>query len=283
MNTANGFTPEGMARFVVSDMPVKSNSPEIKVTRPEIYYGQETNTDIYVKTRQKEFDFPEGETNALTSYEGSGGIRIGGRARRMLLAWALGDLAKLPVSDDVTSESRVLIHRNIRELVNGIAPFLIYDNDPYIVVSNEGRLFWMLDAFTESSSYPYSRHHAVGANNVNYIRNSVKVVIDAYNGTTHFYVFDNNDPLIAPYRATFPALFLDPSQMPADLAAHVRYPETLIRVHVEVYILYHTQSPNAIFQREDVWSVAQQKSLDDSDRKQVQIDPYYVLMQLPGE
>jgi len=284
MNTANGFTPEGMPRFVVSDMPVKSTSPAIKVTRPEIYYGQETNTDIYVKTRQKEFDFPQGETNALTSYEGSGGIRIGGRAKRMLLAWALGDLSKLPFSDDVTSESRVLIHRNIRELVNGIAPFLIYDNDPYIVVSNEGRLFWMLDAFTESSSYPYSRHHAVGQNNVNYIRNSVKVVIDAYNGTTHFYVFDNNDPLIATYRATFPSLFLDASQMPADLRAHVRYPETLIRVQGEVYGLYHTQNPKAFFQREDVWNVAQQIALDANDKKQIQqIDPYFVLMQLPGE
>jgi len=283
MNTANGFTPEGMPRFIVNDMPVKSNSAEVKVTRPEIYYGQETNTDIYVKTRLKEFDFPQGETHTETSYEGSGGIRIGGPARRLLLAWALGDLSRLPFSNDVNSESRVLIHRNIRELVNGIAPFLIYDNDPYIVVSTEGRLFWMLDAFTESSSYPYSRHHDVGQNNVNYIRNSVKVVIDAYNGTTHFYVFDNNDPLIATYRATFPSLFLDASQMPADLRAHVRYPETLIRVQGEVYSLYHTQSPKAFFQREDVWSVAQQKSLDDSDRKQVEIDPYYVLMQLPGE
>jgi uncharacterized membrane protein (UPF0182 family) len=284
MNTANGFTPEGMPRFVFSDMPVKSSSAEIKVTRPEIYYGQETNTDIYVKTRLKEFDFPQGETNTETSYEGTGGIRIGGRARRMLLAWALGDLSRLPFSNDVNSESRVLIHRNIRELVNGIAPFLIYDNDPYVVVSNEGRLFWMLDAFTESSSYPYSRHHAVGDNNVNYIRNSVKVVIDAYNGTTHFYIFDNNDPLIATYRATFPSLFLDASQMPADLRAHVRYPETLIRVQGEVYGLYHTQSPKAFFQREDVWNVAQQVGMDGNEKKQVQqIDPYFVLMQLPGE
>jgi uncharacterized membrane protein (UPF0182 family) len=284
MNTSNGFTPEGMPRFIVSDMPVQSNSPAMKVTRPEIYFGQETNTDVYVKTRQKEFDFPQGETNTFTSYEGSGGIPIGGRARRMLLAWALGDLSKLPFSDDVTSESRVLIHRNIREIVNGIAPFLIYDNDPYIVVSNEGRLFWMIDAFTESSTYPYSRHHDVGPNNVNYIRNSVKVVIDAYNGTAHFYVFNNEDPLIATYRATFPALFQDASQMPADLRAHVRYPETLIRVQGEVYGLYHTQNAKAFFQREDVWNVAQQVGLDDQNRKQVQaIDPYFVLMQLPGE
>ncbi len=284
MNTSNGFTPEGMPRFIVSDMPVQSNSAEMKVTRPEIYFGQETNTDVYVKTRQKEFDFPQGESNTFTSYEGSGGIPIGGRARRMLLAWALGDLSKLPFSDDVTSESRVLIHRNIREIVNGIAPFLIYDNDPYIVVSNEGRLFWMIDAFTESATYPYSRHHDVGPNNVNYIRNSVKVVIDAYNGTAHFYVFNNDDPLIATYRATFPALFEDASQMPADLRAHVRYPETLIRVQGEVYGLYHTQSAKAFFQREDVWNVAQQVGLDEQNRKQVEaIDPYFVLMQLPGE
>jgi uncharacterized membrane protein (UPF0182 family) len=284
MNTANGFTPEGMPRFIVSHMPVQSNSSEIKVTRPEIYYGQETNTDVYVKTRQKEFDFPQGETNTYTSYEGSGGIRIGGRARRMLLALALGDPSKLPFSDDVNSESRVLIHRNIRELVNGVAPFLIYDNDPYIVVDSAGRLFWMLDAFTESSTYPYSRHHDVGGNNINYIRNSIKVVIDAYNGTVHFYVFDQNDPLIATYRATFPALFEDASQMPADLRAHIRYPETLIRVQGDVYGLYHTQSAKVFFQREDVWNIAQQVALDENNTKKVQpIDPYFVLMQLPGE
>ncbi|MFN2499107.1 MAG: UPF0182 family protein [Pyrinomonadaceae bacterium] len=284
MNTANGFTPEGMPRFVVSDMPITSTSPDIKVTRPEIYFGQETNSDVYVKTKQREFDFPQGEENTYTTYEGTGGIQIGGRARRLLLAWALGDLSKLPFSDDVTPESRVLIHRNIREMVNGIAPFLVYDNDPYIVVNSEGRLFWIIDAFTEAATYPYSRHQMVGQNNVNYIRNSVKVTIDAYNGTVHFYVFDPNDPLIQTYRATFPALFEDASQMPADLRAHVRYPETLIRAQGEIYGLYHTQNPKVFFQREDVWNVAQQISLDGQNRKQVQaIDPYFVLMQLPGE
>ncbi len=283
VNTANGFTPEGMPRFIVSDMPVQSNSPAIKVTRPEIYFGQDTDTDVYVKTRQKEFDYPQGEQNTYTNYEGSGGIPIGGRLRRLLLAWALGDVAKLPFSDDVTADSRVLIHRNIRELVNGIAPFLIYDNDPYIVVSNEGRLFWMIDAFTESATYPYSRHHDVAGNDVNYIRNSVKVVIDAYNGTATFYVFDNADPLIATYRATFPTLFKDASQMPADLRAHVRYPETLIRVQGEVYGLYHTQNSRVFFQREDVWNVAQQVTGENQARKPVPIDPYFVLMQLPGE
>ncbi len=284
MNTANGFTAEGMPQFILSNMPIETSNPEVKVTRPEIYFGQQTNTDVYVKTRQKEFDFPQGEANTYTSYEGSGGIQIGGRLRRMFLAWALGDLSKLPFSDDVTSESRVLIHRNIREIVNGIAPFLIYDNDPYIVVSNDGRLYWMLDAFTESATYPYSRHHEVGNNTVNYIRNSVKVVIDAYNGSVHFYIFDQQDPLIQTYRATFPSLFQDASAMPADLRAHVRYPESLIKVQGEVYGLYHTQNPKVFFQREDVWSIAQQLALNDQNKKQGQaIEPYFVLMQLPGE
>ncbi|MBC8029535.1 MAG: UPF0182 family protein [Pyrinomonadaceae bacterium] len=284
MNTSNGFTPEGMPRFILSDMPIKSGAPEATITRPQIYYGQKTDTDVYVKTAQKEFDFPQGETNTYTTYEGTGGIQIGNRFRRWLLAWALNDLSKLPFSDDVTPESRVLIHRNIKEIVNGVAPFLIYDNDPYIVVSKEGRLFWMLDAFTESATFPYSRHHQVGNNRINYIRNSVKVVIDAYNGSVDFYVFDPQDPLIATYRATFPTLFKDASAMPADLRAHVRYPETLIRVQGEVYGLYHTQSPKVFFQREDVWSVASQLGIDDQNKKQSHpIDPYFVLMQLPGE
>ncbi|MDX6613502.1 MAG: uncharacterized protein QOD75_2688 [Blastocatellia bacterium] len=284
MNTSNGFTPEGMPQFVLSNMPLQSTSAEIKVDRPQIYYGQETDTDVYVKTKQKEFDFPQGEANTYTSYEGTGGIQVGSGLRRMLLAWALGDLSKLPFSDDVTSDSRVLIHRNIREIVNGLAPFLIYDDDPYLVTAADGHLYWMMDAFTESENYPYSRHHRIGGNSVNYVRNSVKVVIDAYNGTTRFYVFDSQDPLIATYRAMFPSLFQDAAQMPAELRAHVRYPETLIKVQGEVYGLYHTQSSKVFFQREDVWSIAQQVGIDDQNKKLgAPIDPYFVLMQLPGE
>jgi uncharacterized membrane protein (UPF0182 family) len=285
MNTANGFTPEGMPRFSVSNMPVESTSPELKITRPEIYFGQDTRNDVYVKTKQKEFDYPQGEVNTYTTYEGTGGIRLGGGFRRTLLAWALGDISKLPFSDDITSESRVMIRRDIRQIVNGLAPFLIYDNDPYLVVSKDGRLFWMLDAYTQSASYPYSRHHTVGKYSVNYIRNSVKVVIDAYNGTTNFYVFDNADPMITAYRSVFPALFQDASNMPADLRAHVRYPETLFKAQAEVYGLYHTQNANVFFQREDIWSVANRISVDEqSNNKEMQpIDPYFVLMQLPEE
>ncbi len=284
MNSANGFTPEGLPQFVLSNMPIESQAPEIKITRPEIYYGELTDRYVYVNTRQQEFDYPQGDTNATTTYQGTGGIPIGGWGRRLLMAWSIGDVSKLPFSDAITSESRVLIRRNIREIVNGVAPFLVYDKDPYIVVSNEGRLFWMLDAFTESSYYPYSSHHDVGDDSINYLRNSVKVVIDAYNGTAHFYVFDNQDPLLAAYRRIFPSLFRDANQMPADLRAHVRYPETMIRAQSEVYSLYHTENPKVFFQREDVWSVAQHITLDNEGKRQsAPIDPYFVLMQLPGE
>jgi uncharacterized membrane protein (UPF0182 family) len=285
MNTANGFDAEGMPKFILSNMPVESAVPEIKVTRPEIYFGQETNTDVYVKTKRMEFNYPQGETNNLTSYEGSGGIVVGGYFKRWLLAWALDDLTKLPFSDDITPESHALIHRNIREIVDGVAPFLVYDNDPYMVVSSDGRLYWIIDAFTESSNYPYSRHYAAADKNVNYIRNSVKVVVDAYNGTTNFYIFDPADPLIQTYHSIFPTLFKDQNEMPADLRAHVRYPETLIKTQAEVFALYHTQDTNSFFQREDLWNVARQVSLsqDKQQQQEQSIEPYFVLMQLPGE
>jgi uncharacterized membrane protein (UPF0182 family) len=284
MNTANEFTPEGRPRFILSNMPVEPATPDIQLKRPQIYYGQETSSHVYVKTKQKEFDFPQGESDNYTIYEGSGGIGMGTGLRRLLIAWAEGDLSKIPFSDAITPDSRLLINRNIREIVNGLAPFLIYDRDPYVVAGADGNLYWIIDAFTESSSYPYSRHHKVDENDVNYVRNSVKVVIDAYNGTTSFYVFDPEDPLIAAYRATFPSLFRDVSQMPADLRAHVRYPETLLRVQGDVFGLYHVQNARVFFQQEDAWNLAQQVVLDEQSRKQVQpIDPYFVLMQLPGE
>jgi uncharacterized membrane protein (UPF0182 family) len=285
MNTSNEFTPEGMPRFILSNMPIESTAPEIKVTRPEIYFGQKTTTDVYVKTKQREFNFPQGEANNYTVYEGTGGIQVGGFFRRLLLAWALGDLSKLPFSDDVTPDSRLLMRRNIRDRVEALAPYLVYDNDPYIVVSDDGRLFWVIDAFTESTNYPYSRHYSAGDKNVNYIRNSIKVTVDAYNGAVDFYVFDPEDPLINAYRATFPALFKDASQMPADLRAHVRYPETLIKTQGDVFSLYHTTNAKVFFQREDVWSVASQVSLNKEKQQQQTepLEPYFVLMQLPGE
>ncbi|MBV9958463.1 MAG: UPF0182 family protein [Acidobacteria bacterium] len=284
MNSSNGFTPEGMPRFILSDMPVQSSAPEIKITRPEIYYGQKTDDYVYVRTQQKEFDYPQGEANQTTTYQGTGGISLNGKLRRLLIAWTLGDISKLPFSDDITPESRVLMRRNINERVRELAPFLIYDHDPYLVVSEDGRLFWMMDGYTESETYPYSRHHIAAEQRVNYIRNSVKATVDAYNGTVNFYVFDAQDPLVNSWRRAFPALFHDASEMPLDLRAHVRYPETFIRTQGEVYSLYHTQNAKVFFQREDVWSVARQSAQGKDKQQQPEpLEPYFVLMQLPGE
>jgi len=286
MNPVNGFTSEGLPTLLLSNMPVQSTVKGINVTRPEIYFGLKTDTDVYVKTRQPEFDFPQGETNSVTSYQGTGGIELGGFLRRVLLAFERDDLDKLPFSDDVNPQSRLLMRRDIRERVATLAPFLTFDQDPYIVVGDDGRLSWIMDAFTTSDSYPYSTHQNLGEDTtINYMRNSVKVVIDAYNGTTTFYVFDNNDPVLAAYRSIFPSLFQDASLMPADLRRHVRYPEKLFKLQADVYGLYHMTDPSVFFNREDLWNVATESTGQNSDGQQtpVPMEPNFVLMKLPGE
>jgi uncharacterized membrane protein (UPF0182 family) len=281
MNPVNGFTPEGLPTLVLSNMPIQSTIPDLKVTRPEIYFGELTNTDVYVKTRQKEFNYPQGDANNLTSYEGNGGIRLGGLLRRMLIALDRGDLAKLPFSDDITSDSRLLMRRNLGERVQALAPFLTLDPDPYIVVGEDGRIYWLMDAFTASDSYPYARRYPLGDERINYIRNSVKIAIDAYTGATTFYVFDTQDPVIAAYRAVFPGLFTDVSAMPPALRKHVRYPELLLAAQAAVYGLYHMTNPDVFYNREDLWSVATE--VGSTDQRQQVMEPNFVLMTLPGE
>ncbi|HSK09930.1 MAG TPA: UPF0182 family protein [Vicinamibacterales bacterium] len=284
MNTVNGFTAEGLPELVLQDMPVQSKLPEITVTRPEIYFGEITNTDVYVRTQQREFNYPQGETNAYTSYDGKGGIEIKSFARRLLLAANRGDLSKLPFSDDVTNESRLLMRRNIRERVRSIAPFLIYDADPYIVVGEDGRLYWMMDGFTYSNQFPYARAYQLGPTRVNYLRNSVKVVIDAYDGTVDLYVFDAADPIIAAYRGVFPTLFRDAGEMPEHLRAHVRYPELLLQVQAAAYSLYHMEDPDVFYNREDLWSVPSEvTSRDGREQGARPVEPNFIVMRLPGE
>jgi uncharacterized protein len=284
MNPVNGFTPEGLPTLILSNMPVQSTIPSLKVTRPEIYFGELTNTDVYVKTRQKEFNYPQGDTNSLTSYEGNGGILLGGFFRRLIIALDRGDLAKLPFSDDVTTESRLLMRRNIRDRATALAPFLTFDEDPYVIVRDDGRLFWMMDGFTQSDSYPYARHFRFGRDSINYMRNSVKVIVDAYDGTTTFYVFDNEDPIIAAYRGLFPSLFKDGSAMPPEMRKHVRYPELLLKLQAAVYGLYHMTDPGAFYNREDLWSVASEVGMTAGREQAAQtMEPNFVLMTLPGE
>jgi len=283
MNPVNGFTPEGLPILLLSNMPVQSIVPGLSVTRPEFYFGVMTNTDVYVKTKQQEFNYPQGQSNNLTSYQGTGGIPLGSFAKRVMLAADRGDLGTLPFSDDVNADSRLLMRRNIRERVAALAPFLIFDQDPYVVVGADGRLSWIMDAFTVSDSYPYSTHYNLGDNSINYMRNSVKVVVDAYNGTTTFYVFDTKDPVLSAYRRIFPSLFRDASAMPADLHRHVRYPEDLFSMQSEVYGLYHMTNPEVFFNREDLWTVATETGTDADGQQAVQpMKPNFVLMKLPG-
>jgi uncharacterized membrane protein (UPF0182 family) len=282
MNTANGFTAEGRPQFVLSNMPIQSTSADIKVTRPQIYYGQKTDSDVYVNTKQNEFDFPQSDSNTFTTYEGTGGIGIGGSLRRLALAWELGDLTKLSFSDDVTSESRVLMRRNIMARVKTIAPFLIYDDDPYIVVDSQGKLSWIIDAFTSTEHYPYSHHYQVQGKNINYLRNSVKITVDAYNGDVNFYVFDEADELLKTYQNMFPTLFQPAGKMPADLREHIRFPETLLKTQGEAFGLYHTTNPKIFFQREDVWTLASLIVQGQNNNQPQPLQPYFALTQLPN-
>jgi len=284
MNPVNGFTPEGLPNLLLSNMPIQSTVKEVNVSRPEVYFGELTNTDVYVKTRQKEFNYPQGETNSLTSYEGQGGIAMGGLARRVLIAFDRGDLSKVPFSDDIGTESRLLMRRSVQERVSALAPFLTFDSDPYIVVGDDGRLSWMLDAFTTADTFPYASHYVLRDRPINYMRNSVKAVVDTYTGATTFYVFDPQDPIIAAYRAIFPSLFKDASAMPQDLRRHVRYPELLLKLQAQVYGLYHMTDPVVFYNREDLWTIASEVGLNPNGEQAAQaMEPNFVLMKLPGE
>jgi uncharacterized protein len=282
INPVNEFSSEGRPRFLVSNMPVESTG-DIRVTRPEIYFGESTDTIVYVNTKQPEFDYPQGENNSYTTYQGDGGFAVGSGLRRFSVAWATDDLSKLPFSDDVTNESRVLMHRNISDRIKRIAPFFTYDTDPYIMVDDAGRLIWIVDGYVTSDTFPLSRHYDHNGRRVNYIRNSVKVTIDAYTGAVSFYVFDDDDPIVAAYRSAFPELFKPAAEMPADVRAHIRYPELMMKTQSDVFGLYHTQSAKMFFGREDVWSVAQEASSGGSNGATHPLEPYQVLMPLPGE
>jgi uncharacterized protein len=283
LNSVSRFTKEGLPQFFLSNMPTESSQPDIQVTRPEIYFGEITDWPVYVKTRQKEFNYPEGDANSYTTYEGNSGIRMGSFLRRLVLAWSVGDIWKVPFSDDITADSVLLLRRNVRERVSELAPFLLFDQDPYMIVGGDGGLYWMIDAFTTSARYPYARHVRLGGRSTNYIRNSVKAVVNAYDGVVHFYVFDTADPLVQSYRQMFPKLFTDAAEMPDFLRAHVRYPELLFTAQAAIYSTYHVENEQVFYNREDVWTLAQQGQGQQGQGSADTIEPFYVLMRFPGE
>jgi len=275
LNTVNEVTAEGLPNLLVRDIPPRSSDPALQIDRPEIYFGEMENNYVVVGTMEDELDYPQGATNVYTRYEGEAGIPLSSLWRRLSFSMRFGDLPVL-ISRSITRESRVLMHREIRERIKNVAPFLWLDEDPYIVIS-DGRLFWIQDAYTYSSRYPYSEPMA--DQNINYLRNAVKVVVDAYHGRMTFYAADPDDPILQTYSRIYPDLFTPYNEMPAELRKHVRYPEDLFSIQAQMYTTYHMRDPQVFYNREDLW----QPATEIRGGQEVQVEPYFVIMRLPGK
>jgi uncharacterized protein len=269
------FTPDGQPRYLVSNIPARSVVPELEVTRPEIYFGELTTGHIYTNTLEPEFDYPAGEQNVETFYEGTGGVVMNSFVRRLAYAKRF-DGTRLLLARHVTPESRIHFRRQIRDRVQALAPFLTFDADPYIVIS-EGRLVWIIDGYTHSANHPYSERIGFGRQRMNYIRNSVKAVVDAYNGSVDFYVFDEADPIVRTWDRALPGFFKPADAMPAALRPHVRYPEGLLMVQGSVYAKYHMRDLTVFYNNEDLWEPAMEKYY----ASEQQVEPYYALWRQP--
>jgi hypothetical protein len=275
VNFVSRITPGGFPEYLVENVPPES-SHGLKITQPAIYYGEATPGSKLVATGVKEFDYPKGNQNVYASYDGKGGIPLDSLGKRLLFAWTQGDINIL-LTSYLRPESRIQIWRNVQERVSQIAPFLQLDADPYAVVS-EGKLYWIQDAYTTSDHFPYSNPHRVGiATGLNYIRNSVKVVVDMYDGTVSFYVMDPHDPVLAVYQRAFPGVFKDLNQLSPDLKLHLRYPQDLFAVQATQYQTFHMTDPQVFYNREDLWVPPQEKY----NGTVAPMEPYYILMKLP--
>jgi uncharacterized protein len=274
MAPVNQVTAEGLPVLFIKDLPPVS-TVSIKVTRPQIYYGELTNSYVFVGTGQKEFDYPAGETNVYTNYTGRGGVPVGTFLRRALYAWELGS-TDIVLSSYISHDARIMYRRNVVQRARTALPFLDFDAEPYLVVSDAGTLKWILDAYTSSRNWPYSQPAADGTN---YMRNSVKVVIDAYDGTVDAYLADPADPVIRTYAAIFGSIFKPLTAMPADLRAHMRYPGDLFRLQTALYATFHMVEPDAFYHREDEWQYP------DVDKDRPNVTPFmrHIILRLPGE
>ncbi|MDA2937368.1 UPF0182 family protein [Acidobacteria bacterium AH-259-A15] len=268
----NEVTREGLPEFFIKDIPPRSRV-DLQVTRPEIYFGEKTDSPVFVKTKMEEFDYPMGDQNAFTTYQADRGLSIASFFRKLLFAWELRSY-KILFTGNLTSESRVLLHRLVPDRVRKIAPFFFYDRDPYIVI-HEGRLLWIQDAYTTTERYPYSEPYQ---NRLNYIRNSVKVVVDSYLGDVTFYIADPADPLIQVYARIFPNMFRSIDEMPEELRRHVRYPEDLFAIQSHIYQTYHMRNPTVYYNQEDLWEIPTEIYRGNEQL----MESYYVIMSLPG-
>src|SRR5882724_9870058 len=271
----NRITAEGLPEFLVKDIPPQSTGGFPKITRPQIYYGEVSNEYVLVKTKSQELDYPSGDQNVYTTYTGAGGIPLSSFFRKVLFAVRFGEI-KMLLSNDLTDQSRIMFYRSVAERVRQIAPFFRFDRDPYMVIADDGRLIWMLDGYTTTDRYPYS-DPVPGMGN--YIRNSVKVTIDAYDGTVTFYRADDTDPIVRVYGGAFPGLLKPLEQMPEALRRHIRYPEDFFSIQARKYATYHMLDPQVFYNKEDLWALPR-RTIEGRDRD---MEPYYTIMRLPGE
>lgn len=276
LSPVNSVTSDGQPELLVRSIPPVTET-DLKIERPEIYFGEVPNKYIIVNSDEEEFDYPQGDSNNTTIYKGNAGIELN-FLDKLLFAIKQRSL-KILISGNVNSDSRIIINRDIAKRVRKIAPFIQYDGDPYLVANqDDGKLYWIIDGYTLSDKYPYSQPYSKNTK-VNYIRNSVKVVIDAYNGTTNYYVYDNDDPVINTYKKIFPDLFKDKKDMPEGLKDHVRYPQTLFNIQSEVYKEYHVNNTDVFYNSEDIWDIAEEKYMD----TQQKVESNYVMFKLPEE
>ncbi len=270
MGPVSRISREGLPEFIIKDIPPVSNV-DLRVTRPEIYYGELSNNYVIVKTKVPEFSYPTSEGNVYTTYDGSGGVRLDSLFKRALFSVKF-KTEKILLSSDITGESKILYYRNILDRVRTVAPFLLFDQDPYLIVTKDGRLVWIIDAYTVSNRMPYSKP---ADRHVNYIRNSVKVAVDAYNGSMSFFVSDPSDIIIKVYSKIFPDIFKSLKEMPDELRQHIRYPHRLLQIQASMFASYHMTDPKVFYNKENLWEVPA--------FGEKPMEPYYTIMKLPGE
>jgi len=278
MSRVDRISPEGLPVFLLQDIPTKTDT-DIKIERPEVYYGEHNNSYAITNTSIKpgEFDYPSGDENKYTTYSGSGGIKLDSFFKRLMTAIAFGDI-NLLISGNISNESRILFKRNIVEIAQTFVPFLDLDDDPYLAIS-DGKLYWIIDAYTQSDQFPYSTPINAGGKDLNYVRNSVKIIIDAYDGKINCYISDNTDPIIKAYAKIFPALFKELKDVPEGLKSHIRYPETIFNIQSQMLLKYHMTNPNVFYNNEDAWAIPAQIYGD----KEELVHSYYLVTTLPNE
>lgn len=277
---ASRITPAGLPELLIKDAPVEVLSPSLKLTRPEVYYSEQAHEPVFVHTQQPEFNYPGQNGDVSISYDGNGGFPIDTTLRRFVAAIA-EDEWNIFLSNPLAPDSRMMIHRRVVDRLQTLASFIRWDGDPYLVINEAGRLVWIVDGYMTSDAHPYARPVTVGDDSFNYIRNSVKATVDAYDGTVRMYVFDPEDPMIQAYQRLFPDLFTPASAMPADLRAHTRAPEDLFRIQAEMYRTYHMREPEMFYNRADLWDLA--TSAQQQQGTQQTVAPTFMVATLPGE